>query len=141
MAAVFLRLILLLGLMISMAPAVAADKPDWKAIRAVISDQLAAFRHDDATRAFYHASPGIQKQFGSASRFMTMVREAYTPLYRPRSISFLEPAVIEGQIIQPVRVVSEDGDVLIALYAMERGVKGKWKISGCELAPSTAQST
>jgi hypothetical protein len=140
MAAILLRLILLLGLLISIAPAAAADKPDWKAIRAVITDQLAAFRHDDATRAFYHASPGIQKQFGSASRFMTMVRTAYPPLYRPRSTHFLEPAVIDGQIIQPMRVVSQDGDVLIALYVMERGAKGKWKISGCELAPSTAQS-
>src|ERR1700674_188235 len=142
MAGSLLRSIVLSVLLIVLPTAVAAaGKPDWKAIRAVITDQLTAFRKDEAQRAFSHASPAIRKQFRTAPRFMEMVREAYFPLYRPRSTHFLEPAVVEGQIIQPLRVVSQDGDVLIALYVMERGADGHWKISGCELAPSTAQST
>jgi hypothetical protein len=141
MTATLLRSIMLSVLLISVpTAAAAAGNPDWKAIRAVITDQLAAFRKDDAPRAFSHASSAIRKQFRTAPRFMDMVREAYSPLYRPRSTHFLEPAVVEGQIIQPLRVVSQEGEVLIALYVMERGADGKWKISGCELAPSTAQS-
>jgi hypothetical protein len=145
MAAFSLRLFVLLGLLLGVsATAAAADKhapkPDWPAIRAVIADQLAAFRKDDDSRAFSHASPGIRKQFRTAQRFMDMVRESYFPLYRPRSTDFLEPAVIQGDIIQPLRVVAQDGTVLVALYVMERGADGKWKIRGCELAPSAAQS-
>lgn len=145
MAPVLLRFVVLFGLLLSMtASAVAADKravkPDWPAIRAVIADQLAAFRKDDDSRAFFHAAPGIRKQFRTAQRFMEMVRESYFPLYRPRSTDFLEPAVIQGDIIQPLRVVAQDGTVLVALYVMERGADGKWKIRGCELAPSAAQS-
>src|SRR6202521_887358 len=100
MAGSLLRSIVLSVLLIVLPSAVAsAGKPDWEAIRAVITDQLTAFRKDEAQRAFSHGSPAIRKQFRTAPRFMEMVREAYFPLYRPRATPLLVPAGVVAQIL------------------------------------------
>lgn len=114
---------------------------DWKAIRGVISVQLAALKADDGERAFAQASPEIRKQFGTAEAFLSMVKSSYYPLYRPRATEFLEPAVIEGQILQPLQVVAEDGAVVVAIYSMVKGADKQWKINGCQIAPSKLEST
>ena len=54
---------------------------------------------------------------------------------------FLEGAVIEGAVIQPLRLILPDNTVLVAIYQMERQKDGRWKIAGCVLAPSTVQAT
>src|ERR1700694_3890075 len=81
-------------------------RADWQAIRKVISQQLAALRAGDGDRAFSHASPGIQAQFGDADTFLAMVRGAYSPLLVARYTEFLEGAVIDGIVIQPLRLVA-----------------------------------
>jgi hypothetical protein len=48
--------------------------------------------------------------------------------------------VIEGRVIQPLRLVSPDNSVVVALYTMERQQAGGWKIAGCILAPSTVKA-
>lgn len=113
---------------------------DARAIRAVVEAQLAAFRADDAETAFSYAAPVIRERFGTAAAFMQMVRDGYAPLYRPRLVDFLPAAEIDGETIQAVRVVGEDGVVKVALYFMERQGDGSWKIKACELAPATAHS-
>lgn len=113
---------------------------DASAIRAVVEAQLAAFRADDAETAFSYAAPVIRRKLGSADAFMEMVRDGYAPLYRPRLVEFLPAAVIEGETVQAVRVVGQDGEVKVALYFMERQADGSWKIKACELAPATALS-
>ena len=52
----------------------------------------------------------------------------------------LEGAVIEGSVIQPLRLVAPDNSVQVALYTMQKQPNGRWKISGCVLAPSTVQA-
>lgn len=115
-------------------------KADWKAIRKAISQQLAALRSGDAERAFGYASPGIRAQFGDALSFMAMVRSGYSPLLSARYTEFLEGAVIEGVIIQPLRLIAPDNTVRVALYTLERQPQGGWRITGCSLAPSTVQA-
>ncbi len=115
------------------------SKADWRAIRKVISQQLAALRADDADRAFSYASPGIRAQFGDAQTFMAMVRGAYSPLLVARYSEFLDGAVIDGIVIQPLRLIAPDNSVLVALYTLEKQ-KGSWRITGCQLAPSTVQA-
>jgi len=70
-----------------------------------------------------------------------MVREGYAPLLAARYTQFLEGALIEGAVIQPLRLVLPDDTVVIALYEMQRQPDGRWRIAGCVLAPSTVQST
>jgi hypothetical protein len=115
-------------------------KSDWRAIQTVISRQLAALRAGDGDRAFGYASPGIRAQFGDAQTFIAMVRAGYAPLLAARYTEFLEGAVIDGVVIQPLRLIAPDNTVLVALYTLEKQPKGGWRISGCSLAPSKVQA-
>ncbi|MEO8675806.1 MAG: DUF4864 domain-containing protein [Casimicrobiaceae bacterium] len=113
---------------------------EWKAIKKVIADQRAALKTGDAAKAFAQASPGIRAQFESPEKFLAMVRTAYDALLAARYVEFLEGAVIEGNVIQPLRLIAPDNSVQVALYTMEKQKDGRWKISGCVLAPSTVQA-
>ena len=113
---------------------------DWKAIKALIAEQLAALKAGDGSKAFTYASPGIRQQFGNAGTFLEMVRASYGALIAARYTEFLEGAVIDGRVIQPLRLIGPDDTVLIALYTMERQGGGGWKIAGCILAPSTVRA-
>jgi hypothetical protein len=111
----------------------------WSAIKKVISQQLAALKRSEAKSAFAYASDAIQAQFGDADTFLTMVRTSYAPLLEARYTEFLEGAVIDGVIVQPMRLVAPDNTVRVALYTMERH-KGGWRINGCVIAPSTVRA-
>jgi len=124
--------------------AMAADpkvtKSEWRSIRTIISRQLAALKAGDASKAFAYASPGIRAQFGDAQNFMAMVRSAYTPLLDARYTEFLEGAVIDGLVVQPLRLIGPDDTVLVALYTLEKQEDGNWRIASCMLAPSTVRA-
>lgn len=131
------RTFLLAGLLLSPAaraqPATGADEA---AIRGVISRQLDAFGRDDGPAAFAFASPGIQSQFGTPERFLDMVRRAYPPVHRPRTVEFSELLQSDGRIVQQVELTGPDGAAHLALYEMERDGAGGWRIAGCSLVPS-----
>jgi len=138
---------LLLALLLApVAAAAPADSPtlqraEWKAIEQAIGQQRAALKAGDGARALTFATPAIRDQFGSPDRFMRMVRDGYAPLLAARDTRFLEGAVIEGAVIQPLRLILPDNTVLVAIYQMEKQKDGRWKIAGCVLAPSTVQAT
>ena len=138
-------------MLLGFPPRVAAEAPappaestlraaEWQAIKRVIGTQLAALKAGDDAKAFAHATPGIRQQFGTAKAFLAMVRTAYGALVAARYTEFLEGAVIEGNVIQPMRLVAPDNTVQVALYTMQRQPDGHWKIAGCVLAPSTVQA-
>jgi hypothetical protein len=120
--------------------AAGVSRADAKRVRHVIEAQIAAFAADDAKRAFSFASPTIRRQFGTAERFLAMVRLAYPVVYRPATISFLKPEAIEGLVIQAVEMTDADGAVWVAVYHLERQRDRQWRISACMLAPSDARS-
>lgn len=127
--------VLVPGVAWSQAPQPASDigAADRATIRAVIGDQIAAFRRDDAAAAFSFAAPNIQAMFGSPERFLQMVRDGYQPVYRPSDVAFGELVRIDGQLTQIVQVVGPDGAPRTALYFMERQADGAWRIGGCVL--------
>jgi len=130
------------GAVLEPTPKAMATLPeaDWTAIKALISEQLAALKAGDGTKAFGYASPGIRQQFGSGGAFLEMVRTSYGALLAARYTEFLDGAVIDGRVIQPLRVIAPDNTVVVALYTMERQPGGGWKIAGCILAPSTVKA-
>jgi hypothetical protein len=133
-----LGLLLALGApLVARADEVASTLPpaDREAIHAVINGQIAAFRSGDDAAAYGFASPGIQAQSGDAGHFAAMVKQAYAPVYRPRSVTFGALVEIDGQPVQKVRVVGPEGGPALALYYMEREADGTWRISGCQLLP------
>jgi hypothetical protein len=103
---------------------------DQAAIVAVIRDQIAAFRVDDAARAFGYASPGIQAKFGTPEAFLEMVRSGYFPVYRAQGVTFREIAIEDGVPVQAVEIRSADGLGVLAFYFMERQPDGSWRING-----------
>jgi len=100
----------------------------------VITEQLDAFAHDDAPRAFSLATTGIQAQFGTPQVFIDMVRSAYPVVYRSKTVQFEKPALVDGEVIQPVRMTDAEGRAFIAHYSMQRQANGSWRINGCQLA-------
>ncbi len=114
---------------------------DRAAIEAVIAGQIEAFRRDDGPAAFAFAAPGIQAMFGTPERFMGMVRNAYPPVYRPRQVEFAGIEPQDGDWVQAVELVGPDGDAQRALYTMQRGPDGAWRIAGCVLVRSGRLST
>jgi len=112
-----------------------------QAIRAIISDQMAAFRRDDAVAAFNDASPFIQGRFQQPDIFLQMVRSGYAPVYRPHEVEFRDLVAVPGGLEQRVFVMGPDGKAYLAHYQMQRQPDGSWKINGCFLEPLGDQST
>jgi hypothetical protein len=114
---------------------------DRQKIQSVITLQIKAFERNDETRAFSYSTPEIRKYFGSSRTFMEMVRSNYSVLYMNTSREFLEAAIIDGEVIQPLRIITRDGEAVVALYTLEKQADKEWRIGGCEIAPSTLQAT
>ncbi len=109
------------------------SREDAAAVRAVISEQLDAFARDDGERAFSLATAGIRAQFGTPEVFMEMVRKEYPVVYRPKSVQFEPPELVEGRVIQPVRMTDAAGRQWLAIYPMRREADGRWRTDGCLL--------
>ncbi len=116
------------------APAADISKEDAAAIRKVISEQIDAFKRDDGPRAFSLATAGIRAQFGTPEVFMEMVRGQYAVVYRPKSVEFQVPEIVDGQVVQPVRMTDAAGRAWLAIYPMQREAGG-WRTNGCLLHP------
>ena len=107
----------------------------------VIDTQLEAFKRDDASAAFAFASPDIQAIFGTPANFLKMVAEAYQPVYRSQSVTYLDLIEKNGRILQRVLFSGPEGKQVLALYVMERQLDETWRIAGCILVDSTGQTT
>ena len=113
---------------------------DVAAFRQVIDKQIAAFNRDDADGAYQFASPRIKSIFPTPEIFMAMVKRGYQPVYRARDYSFDDVVMMEGEIVQPVRITLPEGDVVVALYTMERQADGTWRIAGCALLQESGEN-
>ena len=131
---------LLLFTLFVKAQQMTANDTDRNAIRAVIKQQLQAFQRDNAEEAFAFASPEIRAKFGTANHFFQAVKTGYAAVYRPRSVVFEELVMMEGIPTQEVILLAPDGDLVKALYLMEKQPDSTWKISGCLLVPLQEQS-
>ncbi|MFH6783001.1 MULTISPECIES: DUF4864 domain-containing protein [Methylobacterium] len=119
----------------------AAGDGDRDAARAVILRQQDAFRHDDAAAAYAEAAPAIRSIFPSADTFIGMVRQGYAPVYRNRRFEFgTDEAMPDGSFAQGVRIQDQDGADWEALYTLERGEDGAWRITGCRLRKAPGAS-
>jgi Domain of unknown function (DUF4864) len=119
---------------------VALTPDDQAEIRSVVQQQMFAIDQNNAEMAFAFASPGVQETFETSERFLFMVRRGYSALYKPRHVEFLALTVVNGEMVQPVRLVAQDGGVEVALYQMQRQEDHQWRINGCELAKSDLTS-
>ncbi|HEY9630305.1 MAG TPA: DUF4864 domain-containing protein [Coleofasciculaceae cyanobacterium] len=108
---------------------------DRNTIRFLIESQLQAFQRDDANGAFALASPTIQDQFSPPENFLAMVKTAYPPVYRPRSVVFEDMTMVQGLPAQKVMLMSAEGELIRAVYLMQQQPDTTWRIHGCFLIP------
>jgi hypothetical protein len=125
---VLLGLILIL---LGLVPAPASD--DIASAQGAIRAQEQAFSRDDAAAAYSYAAPAIKQIFPEAGIFMSMVRNAYAPVYRHQSFEFGEIKIEGGWIGQRVHIVDAEGEAWEALYTLEQQADGSYKITGCTL--------
>jgi hypothetical protein len=121
-------------------PALGLDEADRGAFRSAIDRQISAFRRDAADDAWREASPGIKLQFGSAERFLEMVRQGYPPVYRPGRYAFGEVTESGEGAEQRVRIDDAAGTGWTAIYSFEKQPDGSWAISGCRLVRAPDES-
>lgn len=120
------------------APSAGADLTAVEArqIRSVIEAQLKALSADDAPAAFALAAPNIREMFGTADRFIAMVRSGYPVVYRPTSVAFFKPERRADGVVQAVHLTDADNTLWLAVYHLERQADKTWRISGCEVVPA-----
>lgn len=139
----FIPACLVVGLLAGLlAPVVAtAFENDVRtALRSLVERQIDAFRHDDGVTAFSFASPGLREMFGDPERFMSMVRDGYRPVYRPRSYAFgPEREAANGPELS-LRLQDESGADWDAVYTFEKDAEGAWHISGCRLVKAPGEA-
>ena len=123
------RLTLALALATAMAAGQAAAQNAAADIRAVISQQIEAFKADDFARAFTYASPNIKRMFGDSVRFGRMVREGYPMVWHPSEVRFSRLSEEGGRMIQSVLVKDAGGALFIVDYEMIAEGDG-WRING-----------
>ena len=141
-------LIVLLGWLLP-GVALAADdaerlglkEADRGAIQKIIGAQMDALKNDDGETAFSFASPTVRGIFGTAAKFMNMVKGGYHPVYRPKVVSFGEIVSVRGEPVQKVFILGENGAEIVAAYVMERQLDGGWKINGVYLFRDTSEGT
>ena len=114
---------------------------DSKAVRAVVEAQLEAFAANDAKKAFSYAAPSIRAMFGTPERFVDMVRAGYPVVFRPASVTFLQPLRLEGRMLMGVRLGDADGGQWLATYSLERQADSSWRVSGCDVRPASGRMT
>lgn len=118
--------------MLILAVSAKAQQPgDVSAIQDTITRQIEAFRHDDANAAFALAAPNIHERFGTAERFLGLVRHAYPSVYRPKSFEFTTLGPADGVMTQDVELIGPDGLPALARYTLEQDSTGVWRITGC----------
>jgi hypothetical protein len=128
-----MRHVLIAAAMIMLSFATATQAGPAEEIRAVIEDQVEAFRADDGARAFSHASESIQTRFGNPDNFMEMVRTGYPQVYRPRAMEFQTLQESGSLVMQEVFYFGEAGGAVVARYFMQKNTSGVWKITGVDL--------
>jgi hypothetical protein len=122
--------VLLFAFLAIAAPARADDVAN---AQSVIRAQEQAFSRNNAAAAYSYASSAIKKLFPQADIFMSMVQNAYAPVWRHKSFEFGEARVEGNWVAQRVHIVDQDGEAWEAMYTLEQDADGSFKITGCSL--------
>jgi len=137
------RALITLSLGLATGVAWPAEVPEAQAakVREVVQAQLDAFAADDARRAFLLASPSARRHLRSPDNFINLVRRNYAVVYRPASVAFLKPQLIDGVVILGVQMTDAQGSAWLATYQLERQPDGIFLIDGCELVANEGRYT
>jgi hypothetical protein len=116
-----------------------ANKEDFVITKKIISQQLEAFKVNDASKAYSFAAPFIKMRFEDPESFMSMVKDNYEPISNAKDFYFLKFKINNGNIYHQLQVISESNQSYMATYSLIF-IEDEWKISGCALSLMTQQS-
>lgn len=116
-----------------------ANKEDFDITKKIISQQLEAFKVNDASKAYSFAAPFIKMRFEDPESFMNMVKDNYEPISNAKDFYFLKFKINNGNIYHQLQVISKSNQSYIATYSLVF-IEDEWKISGCILSLMTQQS-
>lgn len=128
-----MRIAALLVVLIIACSSIPARADDVATAQGVIRAQEQAFGHDDAAAAYSYAAPAVKQIFPAPDIFMSMVQNAYAPVYRHKSFEFGESKVDGSSIAQRVHIIDANDEAWEALYTLEQQADGSYRITGCSL--------
>ena len=103
-------------------------------IQTVIEAQLKAFSLGDAEAAFKAVSFEVKTIYKTASSFMNMVLNNYTPLFFAKKWRFDQLFLVSEGSVQVLYVNDPMGNDWVAWYKMVKGQNGTWKIDNVSMA-------
>lgn len=106
--------------------------------RAIIQQQLDAFKRNDADSAFALASPGLKETYSNPHNFMDSVRSGETPFFKRRMTEYQDFVAAGDDAAQSVVLVDDDSSVWTVVYKLARQPDGSWLIDGVVLVKSDA---
>jgi len=115
------------------------NKEDFDITKKIISQQLEAFKINDAPKAYSFAAPFIKIRFQDPESFMSMVKDNYEPISNAKDFYFLKFKINNGDIYHQLQVISQSNQSYVATYSLVF-IEDEWKISGCALSLMTQQS-
>ena len=116
-----------------------ANKEDFDITKKIISQQLEAFKVNDAPKAYSFAAPFIKMRFEDPESFMSMVKDNYEPISNAKDFYFLKFKINNGNLYHQLQVISKSNQSYMATYSLIF-IEDEWKISGCALSLMTQQS-
>ena len=69
-----------------------------------------------------------------------MVRTGYPVVYRPASVSFLQPEPDAKEVVQRVHLTDGQGNAWLAVYRLQRQKDKAWRIAGCVVVAERGQA-
>lgn len=129
-----------LTLLSSMVPAFAED-PVADA-QAIISEQIAAMKAQDAGKAYSFVSPGIRGLFPDEKRFFEMVQKNYDAIFHAGNYAFGRSKLVGGgeMVLQEVMITGPGGKDWTAIYEMRLMDDGSYKVNGVRMLKNTAST-
>jgi hypothetical protein len=131
------RILLVLALLLPLSAmrVVAQDTAGEEPWQAVITQQIEAFRHQDAPGAFQFAGKMFHAMYPTAEEFfITIMGGGYAPIMESASHSFgefkLDPEI---GVVQEVKFVGPDQELYEAYYQLQEEAEG-WRVQGVMLA-------
>ena len=64
---------------------------------------------------------------------MSMVRNGYQPVYRPKTYSFSGVTESEAGLTDTLTIEDAEGGAWTAVYTLEKQPDGSWKITSCHI--------
>jgi hypothetical protein len=125
----------------SLAPqsAPSAQPAALLAVQKVIARQIEAVRQADAKAAFSVVSPKLRKQFTTDVAYLKVVNRQFPAIADARIVAFGDLKKTSFGLAQLVEISDSSGQPWMALFLVDPGKAGQWRIANVVMIKVPAQ--